>query len=123
MRDRLIELIGQAKYKMDYCGNGGRVIRSEMENIVEDELVEDLADYLLENGVIVPPCKVGDMVYVICYGEVVATCVTEFEINPKGIIAKVNADPDIYSEYDIEDIYISEKEAEQAMKARENNGF
>ena len=23
-----------------------------------------LADYLLENGVIVPPCKVGDMVYI-----------------------------------------------------------
>jgi hypothetical protein len=32
---------------------------------------EDTADYLLENGVIVPPCKVGDVVYVIepctCY--------------------------------------------------------
>lgn len=26
--------------------------------------VEDLADYLIANGVIVPPCKVGDTVYV-----------------------------------------------------------
>lgn len=26
---------------------------------------EDIADYLLENGVIVPPCKVGDTVYYI----------------------------------------------------------
>lgn len=26
---------------------------------------EQLADYLLENGVIVPPCKVGDTVYAI----------------------------------------------------------
>ena len=25
---------------------------------------ETIADYLLENGVIVPPCKVGDMVYI-----------------------------------------------------------
>lgn len=27
--------------------------------------VEEEADYLLEHGVIVPPCKVGDVVYVI----------------------------------------------------------
>lgn len=26
---------------------------------------EDVADFLLENGVIVPPCKVGDTVYII----------------------------------------------------------
>ena len=25
--------------------------------------VEDVTDYLLENGVVVPPCKVGDTVY------------------------------------------------------------
>ena len=54
MRDRLTELI---------C-----------ENIQTDECVahcnhpycdkcKNLADYLLENGVIVPPCKVGDTVY------------------------------------------------------------
>ena len=30
---------------------------------------ESIADYLLENGVIVPPCKVGDMVYEICLGK------------------------------------------------------
>ena len=28
------------------------------------------ADYLLENGVIVPPCKVGDTVYYICFGKI-----------------------------------------------------
>lgn len=27
------------------------------------EMMEDLADYLLQNGVIVPPCRVGDTVY------------------------------------------------------------
>ena len=57
-RERLIELITdydrtydcefctKAK-KCEHCGN------------------ECLADYLLENSVIVPPCKVGDTVYVI----------------------------------------------------------
>jgi len=41
MRDRLIDLL---------CGH-------YMNTIAE---AEDVADYLLENGVIVPPCKVGD---------------------------------------------------------------
>ena len=43
MRDRLIELISQVQYM------GG--------------LEGQLADHLLANGVIVPPCKVGDKVY------------------------------------------------------------
>lgn len=41
MRDRLIELISKVQYM------GG--------------LEEKLADHLLANGVIVPPCKVGDL--------------------------------------------------------------
>lgn len=45
MRDRLIELISQVQYM------GG--------------LECQLADHLLKNGVIVPPCKVGDTVYTI----------------------------------------------------------
>ena len=46
MRDRLIELL--SKFVCDeWCGS------------------DDIADYLLANGVIVPPCKVGDTVYVI----------------------------------------------------------
>ena len=43
MRDRLIELISQIQYM------GG--------------LESRLAEHLLANGAIIPPCKVGDMVY------------------------------------------------------------
>jgi hypothetical protein len=46
MRDRLIELLQNAP--SDYAGNKG---------------VGAIADHLLANGVIVPPCKVGDMLY------------------------------------------------------------
>lgn len=42
-RERLIELLNKALKSLRY---------------------EDLPDYLLENGVIVPPCKVGDKAYV-----------------------------------------------------------
>ena len=52
-RDRLIELIKQKQ-------NGGwRFITGEYTTDVSNEY---LADYLLANGVIVPPCKVGDYV-------------------------------------------------------------
>ena len=42
-RDRLIELIHDSDYSLNSVG---------------------LADYLIANGVIVPPCKVGNTVYV-----------------------------------------------------------
>lgn len=44
MRDRLIELLRNAPHP-DISGD------------------EAIADYLLANGIIVPPCKVGDTVY------------------------------------------------------------
>ena len=50
-RDRLIELIGDKQPSAEY------------ENYNSVEWAEHLADYLLANGVIVPPCKVGDTVW------------------------------------------------------------
>lgn len=43
MRERLIELLGDV--------------------LTKHNLPENIADYLLENGVIFPPCKVGDDLY------------------------------------------------------------
>ena len=54
MRDRLIELLTDRIPKTD-----------NPLMYVNDELVERIADYLLANGVIVPPCKVGQTVYVV----------------------------------------------------------
>lgn len=55
MRDRLIELLNK-KYDhfCDQCGVNK-----------DSRYTENLADYLLKNGVIVPPCKVGDTVYAV----------------------------------------------------------
>ena len=50
-RDRLIEIL-QNKSKEPICIEGLY------------EWADDIADYLLANGVIVPPCKVGDTVYI-----------------------------------------------------------
>ena len=53
-RERLIELLNK-KYDhfCDQCGVNK-----------DSRYTEDLADYLLENGVIAPPLKVGDTVWV-----------------------------------------------------------
>ena len=53
-RERLVELL--SGYYKEYAG--GIFVFS-----IPDEEAEEIADYLLANGVIVPPCKVGDMVY------------------------------------------------------------
>ena len=68
-RDRLIELIKQAeKCPPEYDGeerDTSSVFHCEGCQYAEttDCVAERIADYLLANGVIVPPCKVGDIVY------------------------------------------------------------
>ena len=32
----------------------------------KEQIVPELADYLLANGIIAPPVKVGDVVYIVC---------------------------------------------------------
>ena len=51
MRDRLIKLIKQAKHSWS------------LSTMVNCDFETWIANYLLVNGVIVPPCKVGDTVY------------------------------------------------------------
>lgn len=65
MRDKLIELIRKAKTKVVFYATDGTPIREYKRLIVERSEAKDLADYLLENGVIVLPCKEGDTVYYI----------------------------------------------------------
>ncbi len=48
----------------------------------DEETVADIADYLLEHDVIVPPCKVGDTVYQ--YGKAFTKC-TAYDYKPKYI--------------------------------------
>ena len=73
MRDRLVELLEKASAEV------GKHIRETTKKVLAEKgrfnskedidrrnIYEMEADYLLANGVIVPPCKVGDEVYVIC---------------------------------------------------------
>lgn len=65
-KERLVELLGNAVY--DYLCDTTK--RSKKEYI---------ADYLLANGVIVPPCKVGQILYVIEAGLINEAKVKEYK--------------------------------------------
>ena len=60
MRDRLIELM---KMQQDY---GQKWKDFNRDHAYETVTNEQIADYLLANGVIVPPCNVGDKMYKLC---------------------------------------------------------
>ena len=67
MRDRLIELM----YKTN------EVFANV--DCTEEEAIVLLADYLLENGVIVPPVKVGQILYVIESGAIYEAKVKDYK--------------------------------------------
>lgn len=93
---------------------------------------EVVADYLLDHGVIVPPCKVGDTVYKILDVE---WDVGEFVVYNAHYIYndhKIIYDAECHSYEDINDVwfydddigktvFLTREEAEKALKAREND--
>ena len=87
------------------------------------EAAEQLADHLLSNGVIVPPCKVGDWVYEVS-NIILKRQVVCFEIDKGKMYASIMSDngyEEYYVETDLfgEDIFLTHKQAEQALKERE----
>ena len=107
MKERLIRLLQNAP--SDFEGNRN---------------IETLADYLLANGVIIPPCKVGDDIYYINeYGKV-GCC----EKDIKGIIYLGGSDFEIMdTDRNIDKIgtrycFLSREEAEKALERMKENG-
>lgn len=64
MRDRLIEILDRYGDAISFCERCERPAED-----CEGCKNEQLAEFLLANGVIVPPCKVGDEVYFVCVDE------------------------------------------------------
>ena len=91
--------------------------------LTDDERRERLADHLLENGVVVPPVKVGDTVYCIVNLKVKPIKVTE--ISQKASRSGTNLGWGIIANgirYKFSSIgktvFLSQNEAEQALKER-----
>ena len=119
-RDRLIELLVNFR-KPDNL----------ITQMAERMIIEKIADYLLANGVIVPPCKVGDVVYQIMdiesvHRQILELKVLRIEIEEPTIrfwcqtVKKYRYN---FGELDIEDfgktVFLTKEEAEQILKERE----
>ena len=95
-----------------------------------------LADYLLEHGVIVPPCKVGDTVWWVTEivdenceekPDILLGEIASFSVQKEGLWAfcrYVNGLTfwHLVSDYFGKTVFLTREEAERALKERENNG-
>ena len=98
-RERLIELLAKASGKYMFV----------------DKYNEAVADYLLENGVIVLPCKVGDTVYEtdgIRIYELIILDISLHENKPYYETESLDFDDDAIGK----SIFLTRKEAEKALE-------
>lgn len=104
-RERLVGLIIEAKRTDPEAGS----------------FTDYLADYLLEHGVIVPPCKVGDIIYQIDGVRIYTSTIYEITYTEnKVIFVTENV---VFDERAINNsIFLTREEAERALKERESNG-
>lgn len=109
-RERLIDLIREAKKHTKNANSDSE------RNMI-------FADYLLEHGVIVPPCKVGDTVYCIEKKALASHWDEHRYIVDKWSEYKVCERPFSLTLWECgwKDIFLTREEAEQALKERKNN--
>ena len=117
MKERLVELLNGAVDEVKQTCGG----------------VNTIADYLLENGVIVPPCKFGDTVYVIPskaniglnivngfahLNRVYEQKISKIEIfaNNKYLLTTCEGVQSVHSDLYKETWFLTKEEAEQALK-------
>ena len=123
-RERLIDLIIDAKRTDPETGS----------------FTDYLADYLLEHGVIVPPCKVGDTVYIpwhwnnkngIAFAEVEEIKIYDSNNHYMFLIDLQSDDEEFNQSFGSwkigksigKTVFPTREEAEQALKECENNGI
>lgn len=106
-RERLIELLNHI---------GKIVIQYNT-----DDFIEQLADYLIENGCIAPPCKVGDTVHRIVCNKVYSDWIIESIVIYQDEIGFYDDSENYFTVYDIgKTVFLTREEAEKALKVREN---
>ena len=105
--ERLIDLIREAK---KHTKNANSDLERNM----------IFAEYLLEHGVIVPPCKVGDRVYrpSDCLG-VVQFVIISFNIYESEMFFTDDSENIIYLSDIGKTVFLTREEAERALKERE----
>jgi hypothetical protein len=130
MRDRLIGLIASkvcSRYLKDTCLSKWSGSCGECE-CGRNFQIGDVADYLLDNGVIAPPCKVGDTLYYPSFGtdRVLLYKVISIKLNSKGLYVVcencLSKSQMTHRATQIgETIFLTEVEAERALAERKSD--
>jgi hypothetical protein len=110
--ERLVDLIGNAPIGV----NGITLLDKH-----EPKVIEEVADYLIANGVVVPPCKVGDTVYEIVHGVVGETEAVGFIVCQDGAILLITKHFFPLSREIGESVFLTREELEAKLKESENN--
>lgn len=88
-----------------------------------EDYLDALAEYLVYHGVIVPPCKVGDGIYLITKSSSVPAMTRIDNVLFDGDEFQYNMDDDMFFDFSEDDIgktaFATYKAAEQALKERE----
>ena len=108
-RDRLIELIDKVLVKYD---------RGCLPFVMNE-----IADYLLANGVIVPPCKVGDAVYIIgkFTGQFMVNKVVAINYGGSGLFLLLDSYAVVaVAEQLGKTVFLTKEEAEEKLKELSN---
>ena len=114
-KNRLIELLQEGEN--NYFETGANATTTKQSYI---------ADYLLANGVIVPPCNVGDMVYVVSQGQglcmrwnVYEGKVVDIHLNRHNkLTIRVENGEKFFGYYEPRFIHKTKEQAEQALAER-----
>lgn len=106
-RERLIELLEDTSH--------------EWESDVSVQTLTEIAEHLIENGVIVLPCKVGDTVYELTTSEEIEQRkVKDIIYDNEGF--RLRLEPYFSYEYYLnETVFLTHSEAAQALKERISN--
>lgn len=119
-REKLIELITK-------CDKENEVLDCFESRPKKAQAAEIIADHLLHNGVIVPPCKVGDTVYTYGARRVKKWKITFYGINLRGEHKMIVVDDGYknmleFWNYDIgKNLFLTREEAEKALKESGTN--
>lgn len=130
MRDRLIELLKEGSNK------AGEHLREVTKKVLAEKgsfnsktdcdrrnMYEIEADCLLANGVIVPPCKIGDKVYVITR---VSNAIIELVVIGMWACDKncsiITDSGNIISDSFGKTVFLTKEEAEKALQRKEDEG-
>ena len=111
-RDRLIELNRKAKlYAQEKADERGGLV-----------CIDDEADYLLANGVIVPPCKAGDIVWFDTYKKngTVSLGIQPHKVDRIDVVCVVGEkeliETKLHDWYFGKTVFLTKEEAEEKLK-------